>query len=314
MIEGKNLEIKLGMIEGKNLEIKFGGNLHEVDINLYIDTLKNYSNITQTILPYLEFKTKVELNIKIQATKEGSFEVLLNIDPNIGKLFTNENLQIAANIVTVVAGLYGFLLWISKNGKPEKNIEKDKTNFEIRNNNGNITINKNVYNIYQNVPSVRKNIRETFKSLKKETEIENFSIRDVDENTILFNANKVDFDKLASYNDDEILSEDEIETKTEKNILENQELSIFKVVFKKNNKWEFYYKGNKISASLLDKNYSKKIEKGEVAFRNGDKLIVDLEVEKVFNKNVYTFINKYSIINVLNHISNIKLEQYPLDF
>ena len=58
-----------------------------------------------------------------------------------------------------------------------------------------------------------------------------------------------------------------------------------------------------------------KIEKGEVAFRSGDRLIVNLEIEQVFNEAANTFINdSYRITKVLQHIPRTGIEQQNLDF
>ncbi|NCC71036.1 hypothetical protein EOM09_05630 [bacterium] len=90
---------------------------------------------------------------------------------------------------------------------------------------------------------------------------------------------------------------------------------MFKVVFKENYKWEFYYLGTKIYASLKDESFFKKIEKGEIAFRSGDRLIVTLEIEQVFNEAANTFVNdSYYILNVIEHIPRNPVTQYSLDF
>ncbi|MDO8260714.1 MAG: hypothetical protein Q7T50_04440 [Candidatus Magasanikbacteria bacterium] len=293
-------------MDNKNLEIKFGGDLHEIDVDLLIGSLINYSSVTQETAAYLSPGIKVD--IKIKAPKQGSFIVLLNlVAQNAGDLFTTENATLAANIVNIVAGLYGLKKWITKNGKPEtvKIIEND--NIEISNKNGNITISNNVYNIYQENPRIRENLRNTFARLKEKEEIDDFSIRDVDLNKDIFRVDKVDFSALSS-------SDDEIPQRRQNAIKEKQELSVFKIVFKENYKWEFFYLGSKIYASLKDESFFKKIEKGEIAFRSGDKLIVDLEIEQIFNEAANTFVNDaYNISRVIEHIPRVSLIQPTLD-
>jgi len=294
--------------DNKNLEIKFGGDLHEIDVDLLIESLVNYSSVTQEAAAYLSPGIKV--NIKIKAPKEGSFIILLDlIAQNAGDLFTRENATLASEIVGIVAGLYGLKKWIAKNGKPEiiKPHQEDNS-IEISNTNGNITINQNVYNIYQENPKVRENLRNTFAKLKEKEEITDFIIRDSESQKNIFEVEREDFKLLASM-------DDEIEQKKQKVIKEKQELSVFKVVFKENYKWEFYYQGIKIYAALKDDNFFKKIEKGEIAFRSGDKLIVDLEIEQVFNESANTFVNdSYNILKVIEHIPRVSTTQHSLDF
>lgn len=294
-------------MDNKNLEIKFGGDLHEIDVDLLIESLVSYSSVTQETAAYLSPGIKVD--IKIKAPKEGSFIILLDlIANNSGDLFTRENLTLAAEIVTIVGGLYGLKKWIAKFGKPEVIKQVDDKSIEISNNNGNITISNNVYNIYQENPKVRENLRNTFARLKEREEINDFSIRDADENIDLFKVEKADFFALSS-------NDDEIEQRKQKVVKERQELSVFKIVFKENYKWEFFYLGTKIYASVKDEGFFKKIEKGEVAFRSGDKLIVDLEIEQVFNEAANTFVNEsYFIVKVIEHIPRVSSVQHSLDF
>ncbi len=293
--------------DNKNLEIIFGGDLHEISVDLLIESLVSYSSVTQEVSAYLS--PNIKIDIKIKAPKQGSFIILLNlIAQNAGDLFTRDNMALAAGIVTIVGGLYGFKKWIAKNGKPEIVKPKDNDNIEISNNRGTITISKNVYNIYQENPKVRENLRNTFAKLKGREEITDFSIRDTDANSDIFRAEKDDFSSLAS-------SDDEIEQRKQKVIKEKQELSVFKIVFKENYKWEFFYQGMKIYASFKDETFFKKIEKGEIAFRSGDKFVVDLEIEQVFNEAANNFINdSYHILKILEHIPRVSPTQGSFTF
>lgn len=284
----------------KNLEIKFGGKLHEIDVDLLIESLVNYSSVTQESAAYLSPGIKV--NIKIKAPREGSFIIWLNlIAEKANDLFTRENVALASEIVTIVGGLYGLKKWIAKNGKPETVKPNEDDSIEISNNNGSITINQNVYNIYHENPRVRENLRNTFYKLKERGEITDFSIKDLDLSKEIFQVKKEDFAALAS-------SDDEIEQKRQEVLKENQELSVFKVVFKENYKWEFYYQGVKIYASIEDGEYFKKIERGEIAFRSGDKLTVNLKIGQIFNESANTFVNdSYHITKVIKHHPRVAL-------
>ena len=66
---------------------------------------------------------------------------------------------------------------------------------------------------------------------------------------------------------------------------------------------------------MKDEIFFKKIEKGEVAFRSGDKLIVDLEIIQVFNESANTFVNEsYHIMKVIEHMPRVSSIQHSLDF
>lgn len=293
--------------DNKNLEIKFGGDLHEIDVDLLIESLVSYSFVTQESAAYLS--PGIRVDIKIKAPREGSFIILLDlIAQNANNLFTKENVALTSGIIGIVGGLYRFKKWIAKNGKPEVVKPTEDNSIEISNSKGNITINQDVYNIYQENPKVRENLRSTFSKLKEREEIIDFSIRDVDLKKDIFRVEKSDFALLAS-------SDDEIEQRKRKVLKDKQELSVFKIVFRENYKWEFYYQGVKVYASIKDEDFFKKIEKGEVAFRSGDKLIVDLEIEQVFNESANTFVNdSYYILKVIEHIPRVSSVQHSLNF
>ena len=295
------------MPDTRKIEIKFGGDLHEINVDLLVESLVSYSLVTQEAAAYIAPGSVI--NIKVKAPQEGSFTIILDlITENAPSLFTRENLQLAANLVVVVGGLYGLKKWLSTKGKPDVIKEKGDDNIEIQNKNGSIVIDKRVYNIYQNSINTRENLRKTFIKLKEEEEISDFSINDIDENKQIFYVGKDDFEKMAS-------DANEIEQEKQKITKENQELSLFKIVFRENYKWEFYYQGNKVYVSLDDAEFFAKIEKGEVAFRSGDRLIVNLEIEQVFNEAANTFINdSYRITKVLQHIPRTGIEQQNLDF
>jgi len=296
-----------GKIDNKKVEIKFGGDLHEIDVELLVESLVSYSSVTQEVAAYVAPGSNV--NIKIRAPKEGSFILQLDlIAQKISSLFTRENITLAAEIVTIVAGLYGLKKWLGINGKPETIKQKGENYIEITSDKGSITIDQRIFNIYQGSINTRENLRKTFARLKEEKEITDFSILDSDKGVEVFYVDSSDFVNMAS-------EADEIEQEKQKLIRENQELSIFKVVFKENYKWEFYYQGNKIYASIDDKEFFDKIEKGEIAFRSGDRLIVNMEIGQVFNEAANTFVNdSYYIIKVVQHIPRPGVEQKNLDF
>jgi len=79
-------------------------------------------------------------------------------------------------------------------------------------------------------------------------------------------------------------------------------LTIFKVVFDKGYyKWQFYMQGRKISATIPNA-FMERINTGE-RFAKGDTLVVELEVEKTYDKTLDIYIEKdFKILNVIDHI------------
>ncbi len=291
----------------KTFEIKFGGNIHEVSLDLLIESLVSYSSLTQEVSAHISPNSKTSISVK--ATKEGSFRILLSIiTEKAPELFSSVGISTAADIFQVVGGLFSLKSWISKNGKPETVKDSGISSLEISNNKGSIIINANVYNIYQENPKVRQSLRNTFVKLEREEEIESFSIKDLETDKNIFSVDSEDFLELAS-------SEDEMPQRKQKVIKDSQELSLFKVVFRENYKWEFFYLGTKIYAQVSDIDFFKKIESGEIAFRSGDKMIVNLEIEQIFNESANTFVNDfYNITKVLEHLPRVASAQNSFVF
>ncbi len=292
----------------KHLKIVFGGESHEIDAEVLIESLVNYSIVTQEASTYLSPDSKV--NIKIKATQRGSFELIHEIIAYAGNnLFTDHSVQFAAALVTVVGGLYGFKQWLSKNGPPEKIEHNDKNNtVKIRNNKGEIEINQTVFNIYQTSEAARESLKKTFVKLKDAKEIDDFEIIDQDTNEEIFRAEKNDFEPMSS-------DIGEPEQKKQTVIKRDQELNLFKIVFKEGHKWEFFYQNNRIYASVDDHDYVRKVTKGEIAFRSGDRIVADLEIVQIYHDAAVVFVNdEYHITKVKEHIPRSGAKQSPLEF
>lgn len=292
----------------KNIKIVFGGNSHEIDADVLIEALVNYSVVTQEASSYISPDSKI--NIKIKATQKGSFVLLMNIVANAGSnLFSANTVEYAAALVTTVGGLYKFRQWLSRNGAPEVIERNEQSNvIKIKNDSGEITVNTNVYNIYQTSDKTRTGLRNTFTKLKDANEIDDFEIIDPENGKEIFRAGKEDFSLMSS-------DAGEVEQRKQKEIRTDEELSVFKIVFKEDHKWEFFYNGNRIYATISDTNFIEKVSKGEIAFRSGDRMIVDIEIEQVFNEAANVFVNnQYFVTKVHKHIPRSNNSQEPLGF
>lgn len=291
----------------KNLKIVFGGQSHEIDAEVLIESLINYSLVLQESSSFLAPENKVD--IKIKATKEGSFELLLDVvADSVGNILTLQGVTYASALVTITGGLYQFKKWLSENDGPKEIEHIDNGTVKIRTNKGEITVNNNVYNIYQSSEKTREGLRKTFVKLEETQEIESFEIIDTEKKEALFVANKEEFKLMSSE-----IGEAEKRRQTEKKI--DQELSVFMVVFNEKHKWEFFYNGIRIYAAFTDGEFTKKVIKGEIPFRSGDRLIVDMDIEQVFNEAANVFVNeKYFITNVKKHIPRSNLKQDTLQF
>lgn len=131
-----------------------------------------------------------------------------------------------------------------------------------------------------------------FEKLMESPEVEGFTVDAGDIGR--FSTSRDRFHELAAGN--EFLEEEE-----EKELLYDVKLTIMKVVFQPNRKWEFIYEGNTISAIIKDKDFWADVESG-LKFSKGDKLYVVLEITKVFDNESDCFVNiDYNVIKVQKH-------------
>ena len=81
-------------------------------------------------------------------------------------------------------------------------------------------------------------------------------------------------------------------------------LTIHSPVLQGTAKWKFVYEGKQVSSSIKDEKFLEKVSDGAEAFRNEDRLKVELEIGEKYVAAIldYERTNQYSIAEVLEHI------------
>ena len=283
-------------------KIKFGGQVHQIDAQTFINSLINISTIIQEINQELESGKKIE--IKIKATEKGSFITTLSLQETIDtaqRLFTRENITLIANIIEIFAGVL-FIKGHLGSKKP-KNIEEKGDKIKIENNEGVINIFDNrTYGIYNRNQVIGDAISNNFSTLENDPSIDEFEII-YKEGKSIFKAVKEDFSILAT--------KTEIADENKRARIIVATIITHKIVWENRYKWEFYYGPNKISAYVKDDEFFQKIEKGK-SFSKGDALRVDLQINQIFDKSAGIFVNhSYQINKVHEHM--LKGKQMKLE-
>ncbi len=79
----------------------------------------------------------------------------------------------------------------------------------------------------------------------------------------------------------------------------NASLTVVKILFEENKKWDFVYNGNKISARITDAFFNDKIDKSEIRFAKGDRLVGDLVIQQTWDEEYRAWVNKsYAITTI----------------
>lgn len=271
--------------------LHFGCEDYEVNSRSLIAALDFFTTTLEEI--NRELNTGKNLEIKVKPFNPGSFEVPIEIVE-----YVMAGILAAGNISyipTIIKILCQFIkIKIDLKGEKPLSIEKvgDQKIFTTKN--GAIYHIENVTgNIYLNNSIVNDTFDQGMKKLNSDNSVKNFQIKD-SKNTSIVNIEKDNFKYFIS-------SETLIDKKQRSNV-EDATLYLLKVVFDETSKWSFIYKGNKISAKILDKDFHKQIKSG-TRFGNGDIIEVKLQINQIFDEVANTFSNEsYEILKVIKHI------------
>ncbi|MFN8406997.1 MAG: hypothetical protein U0X71_05895 [Sphingobacteriaceae bacterium] len=286
-----------------NFKIKFDGEKHQIDANVLINSLLHISAIIEETNKYFDTDKKIE--IKINALDKGSFlihiELIETAVESLKHLFNAGYVGHVGSIIGTLVGLVQLKQFLKE--KKPKSAEKDGNTIKIVNEKGNVFIIKDsTFNIYNNSPIVQDALSQGFETLANDPSISAFEITDKNEKTLT----RIDRDEFQSMaiKSDEILNGERV-------IVEAATLHIVRLSFEGNLKWDFYFKGNKISAKIVDRKFQELIDKG-ISFAKGDGLEVSLQITQRWDDSANTYVNKsYQVIKIARHIP--RNEQGKLD-
>lgn len=292
------------------LTIRYLTGLNQISLQTLIQSLSQISVIIQEINQELSsfYHLEKDLDVRVEAFQPGSFMVKLNLDSvekeTLTKLMIRESHSVTAEIGAVfleVLALKQFL----KGAVPEK-VEKSRgSRLNVwRSKDEKMQVDKKTYQIYMNNEALNEALDRNFETLYSDPEVEGFELKDgAAGKTRLFEKNL--FEEMARPNA-ALLRE------AQTAVIPGARLSVFRIVFHDKYKWQFYYKGIRISAPIHDQQFFRQIDAGK-KFSKGDTLICELQINKVFDPTVNTYINKsYQINKVYQHIP--RPEQGELDF
>jgi len=289
---------------GNDFKIKFDGQPHQVDANVLISSLIHTSTIIQEVNRYLNSGKKIE--IKVKALEKGSFlchiELVETTVDALKNLLTKENIEIGAAIIGTLVGLIEIKKFLK--GRKAKEVKQQGDETKIINKNGEVLIIENAtFNIYEHSLVVNDALAQNFDALKNDPAITGFEITDKNEKPLVV-VDKSEFEELSQ-------KSEEIE-EGERKLIEAATVNIVRVSFEENLKWDFYYRGIKISAKIADPSFYELIDKGE-AFAKGDVLEIELQINQRFEENVNTFVTKsYQVNRIIRHLA--RNEQQKINF
>jgi hypothetical protein len=245
--------------------------------------------------------TDQELEVKIKAIDGGSFDVglvICSVWQQAQGLFNKDNVNSASQVVNTLAGLYRLKQMLG--GEEPKEVKEEADQVKIVSPNGTVNyFEKPVFNIYSHNQKASDAIAQTFGAIQKDSTVKELKLIDKDGKEF-FQAEKQDFQELASQ-----IEAPDLKKKTE---VERVTLTLHKLVLEPGFKWDFLHNGVKLSASIKDQDFYKKISSRELSFSSGDSIEVDLEIHKIFDEDAKVFINHSYVIKKV-HKLNKRSEQ-----
>jgi hypothetical protein len=245
--------------------IKLSGDLEGVDVNTLVDMIGNFSLSIHQIND--DIQSDKSLRVTVKHIQPGCYDIFLTIrETFLGALLQHLSanpITAASEIITIFSGLLIIRQFLG--GEKPKNIEENRNLTTLINGKGNkLVIERKTYKIHIENQVINAAIGKGFDALNEDTAIEGFELYD-EQNNKLIEIPRDDFKIIAIPVES---SEKDTRIKPEEAIL-----TVFKVVFEKGYKWQFYYQGNKISASIQDAAFYNDIDMGAKFSKGGCQII-----------------------------------------
>lgn len=282
-----------GAVDEQRVTIKFDGKSHQVDLATFTNVLMDYSAVVMAAARQVGVVEPVK--IYIAATEPGSLDAIVSIVANAaGSLLgflESQGPGISAAINTA-SGLYGLKQKIA--GKKEVTKEgenRDSNQVTLKVDGDLIVVNGDVYGLYKNHPEATAAIDRSFMSLDENPEISSIKMTTGGEE--LFFAERGEFSGIASslnYEGPDV-----------RHTTEDAVLLVTKpyLAVSKTRKWEFVYRGEKITACIHDESFLNSLS--EYSFSMGTEMTVKLDIMQVMDETCGAYLNKgFTVLEVVD--------------
>lgn len=239
------------------------------------------------------------VEVVVEAFGEGSFKVKVKTLYHGAKnLFSNENLKAIA--LSVIAS---YIYQHTLSPDVEINVIVNTEEVVIEQGDQKIIIPREVHDSVKEVEKsdkFKQSIGRTFEAIEKDQDVESFGITpkiEDDEPLILIPRSKF-----------ALLSDPPEIEDNQRSVIEVADLHILRAILERGSrKWEFVWRGVKISAPLFDQNFYNEFFAHKITIAPGDSIEVKLRILQTRDKDTGIFTNnKYEVIEVLRHIPRMK--------
>jgi len=276
---------------------KYNSDDDSIDLNTLLLSQINFATVLNEIKN--EVAPGVDLSIRIRPLEKGSvpFDIILNVSW-LANLIAPDVVEYSSAIISALVGVIQLRIWL-KGKKPNTiRFEGEKVILTIEETE--LIIDKTIYDIAEKNSTIDKALQKGFEAIERDESVTGIEILN-EKKEALITVPRNEFENFIWTN--------EFFEQKRKTANTRERLTIFKVVFEKGVKWQFYQGSRKISASINAPDFWDKINNGE-SFSKGDVLIVDLENNTEFDNTLGIYIEKgFTVVNVVEHIPKVKESQ-----
>jgi hypothetical protein len=279
---------------GPDFVVHYGGEESQIDAFTFGNSLVALANALQTINN--QVNPGFSLEISVIALGSGSFRPKIRAKAKrLGGLIFGEFRQ------GIIGALGALIVSRCLGPDPEPRIEVTIDHVELHYQDGDVIIvPSDVYDAFRRSkdrPDVSAAIRQTFEVLEEDEGITNFGFaRSTSETANLpFRVNRSRFADIARPRLPLVPGQREI-------IVRLAPLQIIRAIFEDSaRRWQFVWRGNRISAPVLDREFRRKIMNREISITHGDVFVVDLRVIQTGDESGIWVNDAYEVLAIHNH-------------
>lgn len=245
-----------------------------------------------------------EIEVVVESLGSGSFKATIKAAySELGNLFSGDNLR-AIVLGVIASAIYQYAL------APDADIQVEVSEAYVIIEQGNkkFVIPKDIHdsvNELQASEPFKRSIGKAFEAVEKDEAVESLGIAsNTDDPEPPIDIPRERFAQLTG----------PIDTGENNRVVhEFAELSISRAILDRSRrKWEFYWRGMKISAPVLDQHFYDEFFAHKITIAPGDSLEVDLKIHQVRNPDTGIFVNKrYEVARVIRHVPRLRQAELP---
>lgn len=281
-------------MESKEISVKFGGQVEQVDINTFTRILLDYSTVLSASCREVDENYKVDTNIR--AVRPGCLVVDMSVvTDGFGSLFKDPAtaLQTISSTVTVALGFYEFKRFLGKHGNVSSVDQSGEESSVTAADGSKQTFNIRTMNVYMKSPEASDAVNSSFAVLSDDPSIDSIEMDDKDGNR--FFASRDEFPDIStspSYEGPDV-----------KHVSETCNLIVVKpyLGISTKRKWEFVWRGTKMSANIIDEEWMSGIP--DEPFYVGSIMNADVDITMRYDQTNHAYMNKSFTITKVHDVT-----------